>query len=144
MKAVCDTKPNSGYDDETTRRYPFPVRRNYMDVARAAAGDWVVYREPQRNGGRRAYIAVARVVRIDPDPTRSDHAYAVIADYLPFDSPVPFSGAGTYWEARLRAIADPSRVGASLQGDAMRALDEADFASIVGAGLSETLAPQNG
>jgi putative restriction endonuclease len=54
MKAVFDTKPNSGYDDEITGQYHFPARSNYMVGARGARGDWIVYREPQRNNGRRA------------------------------------------------------------------------------------------
>ncbi|CAN5719928.1 HNH endonuclease [soil metagenome] len=143
VKAVFDTKPNSGYDDEITQRYHFPARRNYLQAAQAALDDWIVYREPQRNGGRRAYIAVARVLRIDPDPARPDHAYAVMGDYLPFDAPVPFVGYGTYWEAPLRAVEQVSRVGAELQGKAMRPLEDTDFAAIVRAGLAETLAPEN-
>ena len=144
MKAVFDTKPNSGYDDEILRRYHFPTQRNYLAAAEAAIGDWVIYREPQRNGGRRAYIAAARVLRIEPDPVRNNHAYAVVGDYLPFDQPVPFSSRGVeYWESPLRAITDPTRVGAALQGKAMRALSESDFAAIISAGLSETLAPEN-
>jgi putative restriction endonuclease len=143
MKAVFDTKPNSGYDDEITRRYHFPTRRNYMAAAEAAVGDWIVYREPQRNSGRRAYIAVARVLGIEPDPVRHDHAYAVMGEYLPFDRPVPFAGDDGYWEAPLRAIENPGRVGQGLQGKAMRPLADADFAAIVAAGLAETLAPEN-
>lgn len=143
MKAVFDTKSNSGYDDDITHRYHFPARSNYMAAAREAVGDWIVYREPQRNGGRRSYIAVARVLRIDPDLRRPDHAYAIIGDYLPFDQPVPFAGDGTYWEAPLRAILEPSRVGQGLQGKAMRPLNDMDFAAIVAAGLIETLAPEN-
>jgi len=144
MKAVFDTKPNSGYDDEILRRYHFPTQSNYLAAAEAAVGDWIIYREPQRNGGRRAYIAAARVLRLEPDPVRLNHAYAVVGDYLPFDQPVPFSGGRVdYWEAPLRAITDPSRVGAALQGKAMRPLSESDFAAIISAGLSETLAPEN-
>ena len=52
MKAVFDVKPGSGYDDDITRRYHFPARRNYLDAAYGAVGDWVLFREPQRNGGR--------------------------------------------------------------------------------------------
>ena len=109
MKAVFDTKPNSGYDD-TFDQYHFPTRSNYMAAALAARGDWIVLREPQRNGGRRAYVAVARVLDVMPDPLRPDHAYARLGDYLPFDVPVPFVGSGGYWETPLRAIADASRV----------------------------------
>lgn len=145
VKAVFDTKPNSGYDDEIMRRYHFPVRRNYMEVANASVGDWIVYREPRRNGGRQAYVAVARVARIEADPIVQNHAYAVIdpTTFLPFDRPVPFLGASGYKEAPLRAISDPSRIGAGLQGQAMRPLADADFAALVQEGLRETLSPDH-
>jgi len=143
MKAVFDTKPNSGYNDEITHQYHFPARSNYMAAAQEALGDWIVYREPQRNGGRRAYIAVARVNDIRPDPQRHDHAYALVDEYLPFDRPVPFLGRRGYWETPLRAVVDPSRVGQALQGKAMRPLLDNDFAAIVNAGLAETTAPEN-
>jgi putative restriction endonuclease len=141
VKGVFDTKPNSGYDDEITHRYHFPSQ--YRKTAEALVGNWIVYREPQRNRGRRAYIAAARVIRIDPDPSRPGHAYAVVGDYLPFDQPVPFSSSGRYSEAPLRAISDPARVGAYLQGKSVRQLADADFAAIVRTGLTETLAPAN-
>jgi hypothetical protein len=48
-----------------------------------------------------------------------------------------------YWEAPLRAVVDPNRVGASLQNKSLRPLSDADFAAIVAAGLQETLAPEN-
>jgi putative restriction endonuclease len=141
MKGIFDTKPNSGYDDEITRRYHFPPQ--YRGVVRSLTGDWIIYREPQRNGGRRAYIAAARVLRVDPDPNRPQHSYAAIVDFLPFDKPVPFSSDGTYAETRLRAIGDRTHVGAYLQGKSVREISDADFAAIVRAGLSETLAPAN-
>lgn len=141
MKGVLDTKPNSGYDDDITRRYHFP--RQYLPTATALVGEWIVYREPQRNGGSRAYIAVARLVRIDADPARPGYSYAIVADYLPFDRPVPFNDHGHYAEAPLRALADPSRVGAFLQGKSVRVLADEDFALIVLAGFSETIAPGN-
>jgi putative restriction endonuclease len=141
MKGIFDTKANSGYDDEITRRYHFPPQ--YRAVAERLVGDWIIYREPQRNGGRRAYIAVARVLRIDPDLARPGYSYASIGDYLPFDRPVPFSGNGAYAEAALREVGDPNRVGAYLQGKSIRTISEADFAAIVRPGLDETLAPGN-
>lgn len=145
MKAVFDTKPNSGYDDEIVRRYHIPTQSNYLAAAEAAVGDWIVYREPQRNGGRRAYVAVARVLRIERDRNRPDHAYAIVGEYLPFDRPVPFAGAadGGYWEEPLRLIEDRTRVGASLQNKSVRYLTDRDFCAIVNAGLAETLAPEN-
>lgn len=141
MQGVFDTKPNSGYDDEVTHRYHFPPQ--YRSTANALVGKWIVYREPQRNRGRRAYVATARVLRIDQDPNRPGHAYAVVGDYLPFDHPVPFSSGKGYQEAPLRAVGDRTRVGMYLRGKSVRELSDADFAAIVRAGLSETLAPEN-
>jgi putative restriction endonuclease len=141
VKGIFDTKPNSGYDDEIIHRYHFPSQ--YRTIANTLIGDWIVYREPQRNGGRRAYIAAGRVIRIDLDSHRPGHAYAIIGDYLPFDRPLPFSSNGKYAEEPLRSIGDPKRVGAYLQGKSVRPLSNSDFAGIIRAGLSETLNPAN-
>jgi putative restriction endonuclease len=141
VKGIFDTKPESGYDDEITRRYHFP--RQYRDVAERLVGDWIIYREPQRNRGRRAYIAVARLIRLESDPARPGYSYALMSEYLPFDRPVPFAGEGVYAEAALRELPDSSRVGAYLQGKSVRTVSDADFAAIVRKGLSETLAPEN-
>lgn len=144
-KGVFDTKTESGYDDQLERRYHFPARSNYVAVAQAVVGDWILYREPQRNGGRRAYIGAARVTGIEPDPQRADHAYANVAEYFAFEPPVGFAAApeGRYWEAGLRGIAEPSRVGQALQGRSLRLISDQDFAAIVDAGLGETLEPAN-
>jgi putative restriction endonuclease len=80
LKAVFDARAGSGYDDDVARRYHFPSR--YLGDAQRALGDWIVYREPRRGGGREGYVAIARVVRIEPDPTRPGHSYAWVADYL--------------------------------------------------------------
>jgi putative restriction endonuclease len=141
VKGVFDTKPNSGYDDEITHRYHFPPQ--YRATAQKLVGNWILYREPQRNQGRRAYVAAARVLGIDSDPKRPGHSYAVMGNYLPFDRPVPFSTGGTYAEASLRAVRDSTKVGAFLRGKSVRQLSDADFAVIARAGLSETLAPEN-
>jgi putative restriction endonuclease len=143
VKAVFDVKPSSGYDDDVTRRYHFPARRNYLDAARNAVGDWVLYREPQRNGGRRAYIAAARVVSVEPDPQRTDHCYAYVADFLEFPTPVPFVIHGRYAEAPFRAIAEANSVGRAVQGKSLRPISDGDFDAIVLAGLSEPLRPEN-
>jgi putative restriction endonuclease len=141
VKGIFDTKPDSGYDDEITRRYHFP--RQYRDVAERLVGNWIVYREPQRNRGRRAYIAVAKVSRLEADSRRPGYSYALMSDYLPFDRPVPFAVRGFYAEAVLRELTDPSRVGAYLQGKSVRIVSDPDFAAIVRAGLVETLSPEN-
>ncbi|HEV7372623.1 HNH endonuclease [Arenibaculum sp.] len=140
VKAVFDTKPGSGYDD-STERYHFP--RSYLGHARACVGDWVILREPRRNGGRRAYVAAARVERIDPDPDRAGHSYAILRDYLPFDVPVPFRSPDGHREAILRAVPDPTQVGRALRGASVRPIPDDDFAAIVNEGLRETLSPAN-
>ena len=75
MKAIFDTKPGSGYDDDVARRYHFPDR--YLAQAEPAVGDWIAYREPRRDGGRSGYVAVARLspdgaVRLGLDPGTAD------------------------------------------------------------------------
>lgn len=145
MKGVFDTKPSSGYDDSLAERYHFPARQSYLNVARSVVGDWIVYREPVRNGGRQAYIGAARVDSVEPDPRRADHAYAHISDYLPFEPIVLFGEApeGRYWEKVLRDLPNRSQVGQTLQGRSMRALEDRDFVAIVTAALGETLRPEN-
>ena len=77
MKGVFDTKPHSGYDDETARHYRFP--RQYRAITQKLVGDWIVYWEPRRIDVRQAYVAVAPVLRVDPDSQRHGHSYAVMA-----------------------------------------------------------------
>lgn len=106
-KAVLTTKVDPSYDDLPEERYHFP--RTYLNAARAALGDWIVYYEPRRTsarlsstGGRQSYFATARIVRVDGDPHRDDHYYAYVEDYLEFDRPVPFREDGLFYESRLR------------------------------------------
>jgi putative restriction endonuclease len=137
VKAVFDVKPNSGYDDDVTVRYHFPAKRHYLDVARNAVGDWVLYREPRRNGGRQAYVASANVLRVERDPAAIDHYYAYVADYQNFPTPVPFVVNGHYAETPLRARS--SGVGQALQGNSMRTLLNEDFDAIVLTGFRQVL-----
>ena len=94
-KAVFTTKAGSGYDDDLDVQYHFPSGgrfAHYLWAAMAAEGDWILYQEPRRNGGRMAYVAVARVVRVQVDPRNPGHHYAYVSDALPFDQPVPLEG----------------------------------------------------
>jgi putative restriction endonuclease len=142
MKGVFDTKRNSRYNDEIARRYHFSGSL-YRDRARQMIGDWIVYREPQREGGLRAYVAVARVDDIVEDPDRDHHYYAIMSGFLRFPRPVPFWTPGGYREVPLRAISDRTTVGRKLQGQSIRMLAEDDFASITREGLSATLDRDN-
>ena len=140
MKVVLDTRPGSGYLDSEDR-YHFPTR--YLKPAVAALGQWAVLYEPRREGGRAAYVAAARIADVTPDPELPGHHFARLTERLPFDEAVPLRGPAGYREAPLRAVEQPSAVGRALQGKSIRPLSDADFAEIVGAGLSETLAPAN-
>ena len=143
-KAVLTTKVDPSYDDLPEERYHFP--RTYLNAARAAVGDWIVYYEPRRSSaqlsssrGRQSYFATARIVRVDGDPLRSDHYYAHVADYLEFDRPVPFREAGFFYESRLQK-ADGS-VNKGLFGRSVRLLQDAGYSMILAAGF-ETAAAQ--
>jgi putative restriction endonuclease len=140
MKAVFDTKSASGYDDDIVERYQFP--NDYLAEAKKAVGDWIVYREPRRGGGSMGYIAVARLVRIDPDPNQPTHSYARVRDFLRFDSIVPFRRAGGFYERQLEYV-PKTQVGATIRGKSIRLISEEDFGRIARAGLGQTLSPEN-
>lgn len=140
MKAVLDTRPGSGYLDSADL-YHFPGR--YLRQALDALDEWILLYEPRREGGRAAYVAAARLSEVFPDPERPGHHFARLVERLSFDNPVPLRGPLGYREAPLRAVEDPKAVGRALQGRSIRPLSDDDFAQIVSAGLSETLAPAN-
>lgn len=105
--AVFTTKVNPVYDDLPEVRYHFP--KTYLNQARQAVGDWIIYYEPRRESdelsgraGRQCYFATARVDRIEPDSALGDHFYAYVSHYLEFTNPVPFREKTTYYELSLR------------------------------------------
>ncbi len=141
-KVVFTHKPGSRYDDLPEWRYHFP--RTYLRQVEAALGDFIVYYEPGRRGpgdnlreGRKAYFATARLVRIERDPTRGDHYYAHVEDYLEFLRPVPFREDGFYYEHRLRKGDGTVNKGAF--GRAVRVLDDYEYELICRAGFAEEL-----
>ncbi len=140
MKGVFDTRPNTEYDDDISRRYHFP--NVYLTVAERTKNDWIVYREPRRGGGRQAYIAVARVTRIEPDLLNTNHSYAHISDYLEFDQIVPLKSETQYYEDRLNSVDKSSHIGVALQGKSVRSITEEEFGTIVLAGFPETLSQE--
>ena len=142
VKAIFDTRPGSGYNDEVARQYHFPNR--YLALAEQAVGDWVTYREPRRGNGRGGYTAVARLVTIEPDATTPKHSYARMADYLPFDGVVPLRrDRDGFYERVLDTVPGPSLLGAALQGRSVRTVSETEFAAIARSGLRDTLAAGN-
>jgi hypothetical protein len=81
-KAVFTTKITPSYNDLPEVRYHFP--QTYLNQARQAVGDHVVYYEPRRSsaklssiGGRQSYFGMARLTAIVEDTKRPDHYYAL-------------------------------------------------------------------
>jgi putative restriction endonuclease len=59
-------RADSIYDDNPAVQYQFP--KQYLDRAKTAEGDWIVYLEPVKVPGSRGYFGIARVQEIIPDP----------------------------------------------------------------------------
>ena len=137
--AVLTMSIGSVYDDLPEVRYHFP--RTYLYQVQAAEGDWIVYYEPRRSqgGGRQAYFAMAKLMRIVRDPDRDDHFYAYMDGYQDFYSPVPFQEGGHYRESGLKKVDGTTNKGAF--GRAVRPLPQDEFVGIVQAGFSRGLEP---
>jgi len=141
-KAVFTTKVDPTYDDLPEEKYHFP--RTYLRQAEAAIGDWIVYYEPRRatgdlssRGGRQAYFATARVDRIEPDPTRPEHFYAFVSNYLEFDRPVSFKEGERYFENALLRADGKTNKGAF--GRAVRSVSDSEYGLIWHAGFLRTI-----
>lgn len=80
-------RAGSGYDDVREKRYHFPDK--YLGTVRKGLGDFFVYYEPRRQGGRSAYVGWGRASGIEPDVNRPGHHYLHVADYQDFPSVVP-------------------------------------------------------
>lgn len=131
MKGVFVTGPHSIYGDQPKDFYRFPP--NNLPAAQRTVGQWIIYLEPRRAGGR-GYFAVAKVDRIEPDPSTPGMYLALIAEgsYLDFGTNVPFSVDGLPMERAL--ISDAGGLKGSKQ-NAIRPLTNADFNRIVEIGL---------
>lgn len=141
VKAIFDTRAESGYDDDIVRQYHFPNR--YLAIAKEAVGDWIIYREPRRSGGRSGYVAAAKVDRLEPAPDAPGFTYARMTGFLPFDVVVPLRRESGFYERQLSFVEKPSMLGARLQGRSVRLISNEEFADIVLAGLTNTLDPNN-
>ncbi len=133
MHSVFDYKFNSVYDDDITNRYHFP--KQYLKQAEQSEGDWILYRQPTRGGGKGEYIAVARVVAIELHPSKQGHYYARMADFRSFAQPVPLRPIdGSPYEYLIKNV-HPSKYGLTLRGKSVRYISEADFRAICHASL---------
>jgi putative restriction endonuclease len=145
-KVVLSQRDASGYDDVLGSLYHFP--RKYFPAAQAAVGDACVFYEPRRGeggraSGRQAYWAAATIRSVFPDRDRPDHFYLELADFLPFDTPVPFRRAdGSYWEGKLSR--DDGQVSKGAMGVSIRRIPDDEFTLICKAGFSESLINDEG
>jgi putative restriction endonuclease len=142
VKAVFTTKVTPGYNDLPEVRYHFP--RTYLNQAKQAIGDHIVYYEPRRSsvdlssgGGRQSYFAVARVIDVVEDRELANHFYAVVDNYLDFDRSVPFAEGTEYYESALRKTDGSTNKGAF--GRAVRTIPDDEFDRILKAGFAPVL-----
>lgn len=135
VKGVFTHRPNSGYDDFPEAQYQFPKR--YLNRARAFKGDWIVYYEPRRGGGRLGYNAIAKVREIIPDPSASDMFLAIIeaGSFLSLEAFVPFQDQQGFIESDL-GKSDGS-LNSGLMQWAVRPISDLDFYRILARGFPE-------
>jgi len=137
-KAILALSKGSAYDDKPEDRYHFP--KTYLAQVQRVLGDLIVYYEPRRDrglsssGGRQAYFAVARVVRIEEDPQRDGYYYAHLVEFLPFERAVPFQESGFYYESALQKADGKTNKGQF--GRSVRAIPEDEFERILVAGFT--------
>jgi putative restriction endonuclease len=125
MPGVFVHRRDTHYADKPYRQYQFP--KAYLSRASQFEGDWAVYYEPVKAGGR-GFYAVAWVEKIVPDPTRGGHYLALIQPdtYLDFAHNVPRTIDGELVESDL----------ANAQA-AVRPLSQRDFIRIIDLGLGD-------
>lgn len=138
VKGILTFKLSSVYDDRIEEKYHFPNR--YLATAKSLVGDWILYHEPGSDGGRKAYIAAARVDQIVKDPNSHRHFYALMRDFVPLVNAVPIKGEGRYYESRANLGGSP---GIYFRGRSVRAVSEVDFAAILFAGLRDVMNRDN-
>lgn len=143
VNAVFTTSESSAYDDQIEDRYHFPT--TYLNQVKEAVGELILYYEPRRTSGpssttgRQAYFATARVAGVVSDRNLPGHHYALISEFIEFDSPVPFRDGDHYYESALRKADGSTNKGAF--GRSVRSISINEFSSIAHAGLSTELEP---
>lgn len=142
MKGVFTTRIDPSYDDLPESRYHFP--HTYLKQVQNTIGDLIVYYEPGRTGrdsnsrgGRLAYFAVAEVYDVIDDQNNAGHYYALIRNYLEFDSPVPFKVSDKTYEFGLQKEDGSHNKGAFRR--AVRNLSDVEFEAILATGFRSDL-----
>jgi putative restriction endonuclease len=129
---------DSIYEDSPAEQYQFPSQ--YLRRVKACVGDWIIYYEPRKIAETRGYFAMARVLRVIPDPVTRGMYLALIqpGSYLDFANPVPFTGMDGLVEQGL--LNDEGQISGRAQS-AVRPLSPSDFNRIVDLGLNENEPP---
>lgn len=133
-KGIFVTGLYSPYGDDPPNFYRFPPK--WMNAAQKVVGNWIIYQEPRRAGGR-GYFAVAKVQKIVPDPSQSGMSLALIepGTFLEFGRDVPFRLDG---KAVERGLLEPDgRLNNGRAIQSIRPLSNADFNRIVELGLMD-------
>lgn len=143
-KGAFTHRPNSVYDDFPEAQYQFPKR--YLNRAKAFEGDWIVYYEPRRGGGRLGYNAIAKVQEIISDPSADDMFLAIIeaGSFLPLEAFVPFQDEFGFVESDLRK--PDGSLNSGLMQWAVRPISDRDFYRILARGFpaEPPLLPRSG
>src|SRR4051812_9319196 len=89
-------RKGSGYKDKPGELYHFPNR--YLKSF-SALPSYFIYYEP-REGGDQAYFGSGIVTSVYEDTEDTNHSYAEVREYIPFDIPLSFYGGpnGSTWE----------------------------------------------
>ena len=141
-KRVLVHRADSIYDDQPDVQYQFPSQ--YLGRMKPCQGDWVVYYEPRKGGGRLGYNAIAKVQEIIPDPSIDNMYIAVIeaGSFMPFEQFVPYQFGSTYFESDLDG-GDKSLIQGKMQS-AVRPISDTDFVRILQTGIpdEDTILPR--
>jgi putative restriction endonuclease len=138
-KAVLIQNPRSIYRDRPGEAYHFPAI--YLRRMQQTVGDWVVFYQSRQ--GLFGYVGVQRVHRIVEDPETAGHFYALLdrGSEWSFERVVGRGdAAGRAFEAVLRG-GDGRPASGGANAAAVRLITEAEFAAIVGAGLTAIEGP---
>ncbi len=133
--SVFIAKLDSGFDDAVEVRYHFP--NTYLSRVEKSIGDWIIYYESKRDGGRMVYFAMARVLSVESDKAQPDHYYALMADYVEFPEPVPFRVNGDLVESFVRNPDGSTNPGAAI--NSVRELPRVEFEHICRLGMAAAL-----
>ncbi|MBY6066766.1 HNH endonuclease [Leisingera aquaemixtae] len=129
-KAVFIQSSHSSYDDQPGSAYHFP-KKQYLSRVEQTVGDWVIFYEGKRGGGR-GYYGVQRVLQVLDDPKNPEMAYAVLdqGSELSFENFVPrwVEGQGPYETGLPRSRGNNT--------SSVRLISDEDFARIINAGLA--------